>query len=145
MRASVSEVLAVRGERLYACRVRIEGGDNEIEQIVVEQMDEAVQKTELRALFDADDVDAAIAELDRLHQQLAGGEPSELGGPATARGGRSHLDVAVEGKAGVSATVGPRSSLLARPITDAAPASGGRESDASVHNGTAGVDRVWSS
>jgi hypothetical protein len=41
--------------------------------IVVDRLDEAMNKAELMIFFDADDVDEAIAELDRLHEQITHG------------------------------------------------------------------------
>jgi hypothetical protein len=60
------EVLAVRGERWCAYRARVEAAGNVVEVLYVEQLDKALEKAELTIGFDPEDVEEAIAELDRL-------------------------------------------------------------------------------
>lgn len=66
---NVQEVIAVRGRRLVALRVRHTFTDQDIylESIYVIQYDRPVFLTERTVLFDIEDKEAAIIELDRLH------------------------------------------------------------------------------
>ena len=72
---TLTETLAVRGRRLVANRWTMQLGDvGELEFIVVARANEAVDKMELIYFFDDEDVDAALAELDRLHSEDASGD-----------------------------------------------------------------------
>jgi hypothetical protein len=65
------EVLAVRGDRLAAVRVSISVGEQgSLEQITLSQIDRDLQMCELLVIFDPDDLEVAIAELDRLHAEI---------------------------------------------------------------------------
>jgi hypothetical protein len=73
----VREVLAVRGDRLVLYRMAVEFGETgEHELIVVERFDEPVERPEVSHLFAVEDVDAAIAELERLHEAIEDGGES---------------------------------------------------------------------
>jgi hypothetical protein len=64
----LTEVLGVRGRRCVANRWVLTFGDvGELEFIVVGRTNEAIDKNEVIYFFDAEDVEEAIAELDRLH------------------------------------------------------------------------------
>ena len=63
---SVAEVVAVRGELCALVRCRVTFGDKGSEFLNVFRND-AIGQTERSVLFDPDDVDAASAELDRIH------------------------------------------------------------------------------
>lgn len=66
----VSEVLAVRGDRFAAARIRIDYGNGMLlEAIHVLALDATLRLTQREVDFDLDDVDGAIAELDRLHRR----------------------------------------------------------------------------
>ena len=65
------EIVAVRGDRYVAARVLNRLGDlGENELVFVEQLDADLERVELISLFDPDDIDEAIAELDRLHTEI---------------------------------------------------------------------------
>lgn len=66
----VAEVLAVRGERLVLFRGRIEYIDGTAtEMLIVNAL--AVEMRPLRSvMFDVDDLESALAELDRLHAEF---------------------------------------------------------------------------
>ena len=68
----VEQVLAVRGKRLAALKIRHTFTDRDVylEDIWVIQYDRPVWLTERMVQFDVDDIDAALAELDRLHAQI---------------------------------------------------------------------------
>jgi hypothetical protein len=71
------EVLAVRGERLLLARIeRRVGGDFTTEYLVVAQWDVTIPQIQRVVLFEPDDLNLAIAELDRLHSELEGGSQS---------------------------------------------------------------------
>ena len=71
---SIVEVIAVRGEWSAAYRQRIVygGSDMFIELIRVVDRDPVGDRLRRMVLFDMDDVDAAIAELDRMHAETDG-------------------------------------------------------------------------
>lgn len=70
-RVTLLETLAVRGDRLVATRVLNRLGDRgEYHLVVVSQFDPAVEKLELTIYFDPEDAELAMAELDRLHEQM---------------------------------------------------------------------------
>jgi hypothetical protein len=70
-RFSVEQVVAVRGERLAVIVDRTDfGNDMQVELIGVNQLDRSLRRLQRVVTFDLDDVDAAIAELDRLHAQI---------------------------------------------------------------------------
>ena len=72
---SVSEVVAVRGELCALARCRVTFGDKSTEFLNVIRND-ALGQTEKSVLFDPDDVDAAIAELHRIHAESDESDPS---------------------------------------------------------------------
>jgi hypothetical protein len=66
----IGEVLAIRGERLAALAYRLDYGNGMVrESIVVIGLDATLGLMRRSIEFDVDDVDGAIAELDRLHSQ----------------------------------------------------------------------------
>ena len=68
-RFSMHEIIAVRGDRIAACRVSVDYSNGwTIESIQVMELD-ALSLLRRWFDFDHDDVDGAIAELDRLHSQ----------------------------------------------------------------------------
>jgi hypothetical protein len=70
-RFSVPEVLAVRGDRLVAYRLTMKLGEMGVrELIMVQRFDEPVERGEVSHMFDPEDVDEALALLDRLHAEL---------------------------------------------------------------------------
>jgi hypothetical protein len=74
------EILAVRGDRFAAARLQIDYGNGMLfESIHVVALDATLSLGQRAVEFDIDDVDGAIAELDRLHSQ-AGRAPKK---PAT--------------------------------------------------------------
>jgi hypothetical protein len=67
----LTDTLAVRGHRLVANRWTMGLGEaGQVEFVVVTRADEAVDKIELIYFFDPEDMDDALAELDRLHAEL---------------------------------------------------------------------------
>jgi hypothetical protein len=75
-RFEVSEILAVRGDRLVAALIRIDYGNGMLlEAIHVFALDATLRLGQREVDFDHDDVDGAIAELDRLHAQADGDRP----------------------------------------------------------------------
>ena len=61
-------VLAVRGDRLALVRWRVVFGNGFVSEMLgVQQFDELIERHERLVVFDVDDVDSALAELDRLH------------------------------------------------------------------------------
>lgn len=73
----LTETLAVRGNRLVVARWTMGLGEmGVIEFIVVTLTDEAVERNEVIYFFDDDDIDAALAELDRLHSAIESGDRS---------------------------------------------------------------------
>jgi len=69
----VREVVAVRGDRLVLYRMAVVFGETgEHEFTVVERFDKSLERVETSHLFAVEEVDAAIAELDRLHAELGG-------------------------------------------------------------------------
>ena len=71
---NVPEVVAVRGERLAAVRIAVtfDGGAARMDSIGVVRFDPTVTRMERIVQFDHDDASAAINELDRLHDEVAG-------------------------------------------------------------------------
>jgi hypothetical protein len=64
------ETLAVRGERFAAVAVQTDFGNGMLlETINVIGLDATLSKVQRQVNFDRDDVDRAIAELDRMHSQ----------------------------------------------------------------------------
>ena len=64
------ETLAVRGERFAMAGVRVDFGNGMLtEFIVVVGADATLRLRQRQILFDRDDVDGAIAELERMHRQ----------------------------------------------------------------------------
>jgi hypothetical protein len=69
-RFTMHEILAVRGDRIAACRVSADYPNGwTTESIEVLELDASLSLLRRMFDFDHDDVDAAIAELDRLHSQ----------------------------------------------------------------------------
>ena len=67
----LTETVAVRGRRLAANRWTMRlGQSGEVEFIVVTRTDDAVEKLEVIYFFDPEDLDEAVAELDRLHAEI---------------------------------------------------------------------------
>jgi len=67
-RFTVSETLAVRGERLVAARLVVDYDNGfALEAIQMLELDVTVTRVQRAFDFDLDDVDTAIAEIDRLH------------------------------------------------------------------------------
>jgi hypothetical protein len=65
----VREVVAVRGDRFAACRLDLDYGNGmTTENIQVIGLDPTLTLLQVAIDFDADDVDGAITELDRLHR-----------------------------------------------------------------------------
>jgi hypothetical protein len=65
-----SETLAVRGERFAASMFRLDYGNGMLhESILVTSLDATLSLLQCAVEFDLDDVDGAIAELDRMHRQ----------------------------------------------------------------------------
>jgi hypothetical protein len=66
----VSEILAVRGDRFVAALVRIDYGNGMLlEAVHVFALDATLSLVQREVDFDIDDVEGAIAELDRLYSQ----------------------------------------------------------------------------
>jgi hypothetical protein len=66
-------VVAVRGDRLALARWSVGFGDDiPTEMLGLQQYDENVDLVERLVVFDTDNVEAAIAELDRLHGVISG-------------------------------------------------------------------------
>ena len=66
-----NEYLAARGERLILNRVMTRFADGSVKDyLTVVQWNPALTKCERQVRFDVDDLDAALAELDRLHTEI---------------------------------------------------------------------------
>jgi hypothetical protein len=66
----VPGVLAVRGDRFAACRLDLDYGNGWVQDhVMVIGLDVTLTLLQVAIDFDADDVDGAIAELDRLSRQ----------------------------------------------------------------------------
>jgi hypothetical protein len=66
----VSDIVALRGDRFAACRLELDYGNGmTTENVEVIGLDPTLTLLQVVIDFDADDIDAAIAELDRLHRQ----------------------------------------------------------------------------
>ena len=73
-RFTVHRVLAVRGDRLAVCWLEADYGNGWTwESIEVMELDTTLTLIQRMVDFDVDDVDAAIAELDRLQSQADAG------------------------------------------------------------------------
>ena len=69
-RFTVPEIVAVRGERLVAARLVVDYENGFVlTAIQMLQLDATLTQVQRAFDFDVDDLDAAIAELDRLHRQ----------------------------------------------------------------------------
>ena len=69
-RFTMHEIIAVRGDRIAACRVSADYANGwTTESIQVMELDATLSLLRRWFDFDHDDVDGAIAELDRLHSQ----------------------------------------------------------------------------
>jgi hypothetical protein len=69
-RTSLPEVVGVRGERHAAVVYQIDYGNGMVrESISLIEVDETLRRAHRLIDFDVDDVDGAIAELDRMHRQ----------------------------------------------------------------------------
>ncbi|MFW2336057.1 hypothetical protein [Ilumatobacter sp.] len=66
----LSEILAVRGDRTCACRWVMHFGDFEAEYVVVNASDRAGERFATIRFYDPEDIDEAMAELDRLHAEI---------------------------------------------------------------------------
>lgn len=65
------EVVAVRGDRLVLARMCIGYRDGDGTGVLsITQFDETVEKTQSAVRFDLDDLDAALAEIDKLHAEI---------------------------------------------------------------------------
>jgi hypothetical protein len=68
-----TETLAVRGEGFAAVPMQVDYGNGMMrEYIVVVALDATLHRLHRQIIFDRDDVDGAIAELDRLHAAAGG-------------------------------------------------------------------------
>lgn len=73
----IGETVAVRGHRLAANRWTMGLGEvGEVEFIIVARANEAVDKQEVIYFFDPEDLDEAVAELDRLYAAVERGDQS---------------------------------------------------------------------
>ena len=69
-RLTVHEILAVRGDRLAACKVEVDYGNGFLREFIhVLELDASLTLLQRTFDFDVDDVDRAIAELDRMESQ----------------------------------------------------------------------------
>ena len=69
---SIPEVIAVRGQRIAAMTVVVDyGNDMRTDMITCIRLDPQLRLLQRRVQFDPDDRDAAIAELDRMHAEIA--------------------------------------------------------------------------
>jgi hypothetical protein len=69
---SIPEVIAVRDQRIAATVLVIDYGDGMFtDMIACVRFDPQLRRLQRRVLFDPDDRDAAIAELDRMHAEIA--------------------------------------------------------------------------
>lgn len=70
-RFSVDEIVAVRGERLAVGRMSVGySGGLRRETIAVVRFDPMGERTERYVTFEADDLDGALVELDRMHAEM---------------------------------------------------------------------------
>lgn len=68
---AMHEVVGVRGKRLIAHRLIAHLGlDDELRLIMLAQIDALLERIELLVQFDWEDLNDALAELDRLHAEL---------------------------------------------------------------------------
>ena len=68
------ETLAVRGERFVAVAVQVDYGNGMLrENISVFGLDGTLSKIQRQVSFDIDDVEGAIAEVDRMHSESEAG------------------------------------------------------------------------
>jgi hypothetical protein len=74
----LTETVAVRADRLAVNRWTMRLGDvGEVEFIIATRTNEAIDKMEIIYFFDPEDMDEALAELDRLHAEIE--DPSSSG------------------------------------------------------------------
>jgi hypothetical protein len=67
-----NETIAVLGDRLRAGRTRIPVGSlGDVEQIVIARLNDTIDRLELLVLYDTEELDEALAELDRLHGEIS--------------------------------------------------------------------------
>ena len=66
----VAEVHAVRGERLVLFRGRAEFAEGQATESLVLVMFSSEMKVARTVLFDLDDLDSALAELERMHAEI---------------------------------------------------------------------------
>jgi hypothetical protein len=66
----VRRLIATFGDRLVAALVVSEDGEWETQSIMVWQIDPQLRNLQLAVMFDPDDRDAAIAELDRMYAEI---------------------------------------------------------------------------
>jgi hypothetical protein len=66
----VRRLFATLGDRLVAALVESDNGEWESESIMVWQIDRQLKNLQIAVMFDADDVDAAVAELDRMQVEM---------------------------------------------------------------------------
>ena len=66
----MQEPVGIRGERLCALRLIGHFGADEMDMIVVVQSDVTGERVEQLILYDPEDIDDALAELDRLYAEL---------------------------------------------------------------------------
>ena len=71
------EFVAVRGQRMSLARVVNRYADGSINEfLALVRWNSDVNRLELTIRFDLDDLDAAVAELDRLHAEINAEDPS---------------------------------------------------------------------
>lgn len=72
-RWTVQRVIAIRGQLSAAMNVSLDYGDDMfVDNILLFQLDANHELMHRLMVFDLDDVDAAVAELDRMHAELGG-------------------------------------------------------------------------
>jgi hypothetical protein len=70
-RFNVGEVVGVRGERLVLIRIRVDYASGQAtEFLYLFQFDREIGQVERQVAFDLDDVDVAVAELDKIQAAL---------------------------------------------------------------------------
>ena len=70
-RFNVAEVIGVRGERLALTRARVDYASGQASELLyLFQFDQGIGQVERQVAFDLDDVDAAVAELDKMQAAL---------------------------------------------------------------------------
>ena len=66
----VRRLIATVGDRLVAAVVETDSDQWKSESITVWQIDSQLRNLQIAVMFDVDDVDAALAEVDRLHGEI---------------------------------------------------------------------------